>query len=148
MPGVVISTWHEYLTPFEITTPGINEVQFFSTDRAGNREENQSIEIKIDKWAPDASFMFDPATRDVIFSGIDDQSDVVAQDLGNRVILTDEAGNTTVLNYKEKTKKQKSIELELASVSYNDKPKIKLRDNETNYSWTLDKSGSINRLEQ
>jgi len=142
------TTWLEYLSPIQITTPGINEFLFFSTDRAGNREENQSIEIKIDKWAPDASFMFDPATRDVIFSGIDDQSDVVAQDLGNRVILTDEAGNTTVLNYKEKTKKQKSIELELASVSYNDKPKIKLRDNETNYSWTLDKSGSINRLEQ
>src|SRR3989344_71460 len=142
------TTWLEYSAPIQITTLGINDVLFFSTDRAGNKEENQSIEIKIDKWAPDASFMFDPAARDVAFSGIYDQSDVVAQDLGNRVILTDEAGNTTVLNYKEKTKKQKSIELELASVSYNDKPKIKLRDNETTYSWTLDKSGSINRLEQ
>ena len=142
------ATWQEYLTPFEITTPGINEVQFFSTDRAGNREENQSIEIKTDKWAPDASFMFDLAARDVIFSGIDDQSGVVVQDLGNQVILTDEAGNTTVLNYKEKTKKQKSIELELTSISYNDKQKIKLPENETTYSWTLDRSGNITRLEQ
>ena len=142
------ANWQEYSAPFQITTPGINEVLFFSTDRAGNQEEIQSIDIKIDKWAPDASFMFDPATRDVIFSGIDDQSNVTIQDLGNRVILTDEAGNTTVLNYKEKIKKQKSIELELTSISYNEKPKIKLSENETNYSWTLDRSGNITRLEQ
>jgi len=36
----------------------------------------------------------------------------------------------------------------LADISYNEKPEIKLPENETEYSWTLDKSGSINRLEQ
>ena len=36
----------------------------------------------------------------------------------------------------------------MADISYNDKPKIKLRENETNYSWTLDRSGNITRLEQ
>ena len=38
--------------------------------------------------------------------------------------------------------------LKLADISYNEKSKIKLPQNETTYSWTLDKSGSINRLEQ
>ena len=52
------------------------------------------------------------------------------------------------MNYKEKPKKQKSTELELTSISYNDKQKIKLPENETTYSWTLDRSGNITRLEQ
>jgi len=38
--------------------------------------------------------------------------------------------------------------LKLADISYNDKPKIKLSENETTYSWTLDRSGNITRLEQ
>ena len=38
--------------------------------------------------------------------------------------------------------------LKLADISYNEKSKIKLPQNETTYSWTLDRSGNITRLEQ
>ena len=139
--------WEQYLAPVQIAAPGISEVLFFSTDRAGNREENQSIEIKIDKWAPDASFSFNPITKDVNFVGKDDQtSNVAIQDTGNKVVLTDEGGNITTLNYK-KIKKPKYLSVNLTEITYN-ATKVKLPDNGTIYLWNLDRAGNVNALEQ
>ena len=79
--------------------------------------------------------------------GKDDQSpNIIIQDFGNKVLLTDEAGNITMLNYK-KIKKPKYLSVNLTEITYNN-TKNKLPNNGTIYLWTLDKSGNVNGLEQ
>jgi fibronectin type 3 domain-containing protein len=43
-------------TNFDVTEEGFNEVAFYSTDNAGNVEEVQTVEVKIDKTVPEASW--------------------------------------------------------------------------------------------
>ncbi|MFS0864945.1 OmpL47-type beta-barrel domain-containing protein [Fredinandcohnia sp. 179-A 10B2 NHS] len=47
----------EYLesTSFTVDTEGINEVSFYSVDAAGNVEDTQTIEVKIDKTTPETT---------------------------------------------------------------------------------------------
>ncbi|WP_342429526.1 fibronectin type III domain-containing protein [Neobacillus sp. FSL H8-0543] len=40
-------------TSFVVSEPGVNRVSFFSVDKAGNKEEEQTIEVKIDTTAPE-----------------------------------------------------------------------------------------------
>ncbi|WP_409271267.1 S8 family serine peptidase [Neobacillus sp. SCS-31] len=44
--------WTAYNEAIELSNEGIHEIQFRSTDNAGNMEESQSVVIKIDKTAP------------------------------------------------------------------------------------------------
>lgn len=46
------TNWVTYANPFTISHEGNNKVEFRSTDKAGNVENVQIIEIKIDKTAP------------------------------------------------------------------------------------------------
>lgn len=46
------TTWVKYDAPFAVSGEGVNEVKFHSTDKAGNTEDIQNTEIKIDKTAP------------------------------------------------------------------------------------------------
>ncbi|MGB3259859.1 OmpL47-type beta-barrel domain-containing protein [Paenisporosarcina sp.] len=46
-------------TSFTVSEEGINEVQFFSTDIAGNKEEAKTSQVKIDKTAPEVSWTLD-----------------------------------------------------------------------------------------
>ncbi|OCA89032.1 OmpL47-type beta-barrel domain-containing protein [Pseudobacillus wudalianchiensis] len=39
-------------TSFTVDREGVNEVSFYSVDKAGNKEEVQTVEVKIDKTAP------------------------------------------------------------------------------------------------
>ncbi|HHH78259.1 MAG TPA: hypothetical protein ENL18_03490 [Thermoplasmatales archaeon] len=48
--GGVFST---YIKPFNITLEGINTLEYFSKDNAGNAEQLKSVNIKIDKTVPD-----------------------------------------------------------------------------------------------
>jgi large repetitive protein len=42
-------------TSFEVSEPGIHKVSFYSIDKAGNVEEAQTVEVKIDKTAPETA---------------------------------------------------------------------------------------------
>jgi large repetitive protein len=42
-------------TAFTVTEEGLNEVSFYSVDNAGNVEETKTVEVKIDKTAPETS---------------------------------------------------------------------------------------------
>ncbi|WP_059173533.1 S8 family serine peptidase [Bacillus sp. FJAT-27445] len=44
--------WTAYTEAIELANDGIHQIQFRSTDNAGNVEEAQSIEVKFDKTAP------------------------------------------------------------------------------------------------
>ncbi len=46
------STWHTYSAPFTISTEGPTTVSYRSVDTAGNTEDTQTQDLKIDKTAP------------------------------------------------------------------------------------------------
>lgn len=46
------STWNVYTEPFTISTEGATTVSYRSTDNAGNIEDTQTQDLKIDKTAP------------------------------------------------------------------------------------------------
>lgn len=50
--GSALST---YTAPFNVNTEGVNTIEFFSTDRAGNIEETKTATVRIDKTAPSVS---------------------------------------------------------------------------------------------
>lgn len=47
--------WQEYDGPFNLSANGVHVISFYSTDVAGNREDEQNFTLKIDKNAPTVS---------------------------------------------------------------------------------------------
>ncbi|MFX1568654.1 MAG: NosD domain-containing protein [Promethearchaeota archaeon] len=47
--------WNEYINPIIISNEGITTIYFYSVDIAGNRELQNSIDIKIDKTLPEST---------------------------------------------------------------------------------------------
>jgi len=60
-----------YTAPLSITGDGVHGLAFRSTDKAGNVEATESVAVKIDQAAPEASFQFDPAIDDIAVFGRD-----------------------------------------------------------------------------
>ncbi len=84
-----------------IAIEGTHSLSFYSLDYFGNQETPQTVSIKIDKTAPEASISVDPTTKDLKVVGIDSQSDAdVSADAKGDFTLTDEAGHTTKLLFK------------------------------------------------
>jgi pimeloyl-ACP methyl ester carboxylesterase len=64
-------TWNVYADPFVISKEGVTTLQYLSTDKAGNREETRTQEIKIDKTAPEAKITFNKVTQKLDIIGVD-----------------------------------------------------------------------------
>jgi len=65
--------WNLYTLPFTVNSEGVNTVEFYSVDKANNKEITKTININIDKTAPTGSFEINndeeyTASREVIFS--------------------------------------------------------------------------------
>ena len=63
-----------YQSPINVTTEGSHTISFFSTDKAGNNEQPQTINFIIDKTAPEAVIQFNPTLKDIQFTGSDNIS--------------------------------------------------------------------------
>lgn len=89
------ATWQAYATSFVVSSE--NVVVFYrSIDRAGNIEETQSYHVQIDQTPPEAAFMIDAVTKEILVTGVDALSGtVVTEGEPNLFVITDEAGNTT-----------------------------------------------------
>ncbi|RPH70650.1 hypothetical protein EHM76_06505 [bacterium] len=59
-------TINVYSGPFVISTEKINKLKFRSVDNAGNEENPQEIEIKIDKTAPEAKIFIDQDKQKIV----------------------------------------------------------------------------------
>ncbi|MBP7822654.1 MAG: hypothetical protein KA034_02480, partial [Candidatus Moranbacteria bacterium] len=70
-------TWNTYVDAIVISKEGINVIQYFSTDKIGNKEEIRTQEIKIDKTAPEAKIIFNKVTQKLDIIGIDNLGGVV-----------------------------------------------------------------------
>ncbi|HEC88681.1 MAG TPA: PKD domain-containing protein [Thermoplasmata archaeon] len=51
--------WQEYIENFTIIEEGIHEINFYSKDVAGNREEEKSFTLKIDHTLPETKYEID-----------------------------------------------------------------------------------------
>ncbi|MDP4170253.1 MAG: hypothetical protein Q8906_06545 [Bacillota bacterium] len=67
-------------TAFTVSQEGVNQISFFSIDKAGNKEESKTIEVKIDKTTPvtnaDAPSTWSNKDAQVNLSASDSQSGV------------------------------------------------------------------------
>ena len=136
-------------TPIHVAKEGAHTLVFFSTDKAGNNETEQTLNFTIDKTAPDVTIQFDPARKDLKFSGTDNISTVSSisvTDNDDLITLTDEAGNTTELILKEKSRKKK-LQADIRALHYNGVA-ADLSRNEMSFGWQFDKQGNLNELHQ
>jgi pimeloyl-ACP methyl ester carboxylesterase len=147
-------------TPIVVTAEGPHTFTFYSTDKAGNNEPEQTISFIIDKTPPEFVVQFDPSIKDISFTATDTLQTTLATstaatskiikwgkippikitDSDNIITATDAAGNTTVLTLKDKNRKLQ-MKAEVKSLAYNGKTadisKILLH-----FDWLYDKKGS------
>lgn len=145
--------WLTYSSPFTISTEGTTIIQSRAIDNTGNIEfPPQFKEIKIDKTAPELSFIFNSQTKNIEGSGIDLISGVdTTSQTSTTLTVKDKAGNISQFLYSTKnTKLTRTIynqTLTITSLKYNNInqniPKTYL-----SVSWSQNNSGVITYLLQ
>ncbi len=134
---------------FSISSEGKHTLRYFGTDKAGNDEQEKTIEFTIDKAAPEAVIEFDTIKKDLKFSGKDNISDsslVSVLDKNNTATLTDQAGNTTEISFYE-TNRKISMRAGIKSLKYNGAPVAKFQNMMVFY-WLYDKKNNLITLSQ
>lgn len=76
-------------TNFSMADEGSHNVRFYSTDLAGNIEKARKINVKIDKTAPEAKFIFNQAEQKLDIFGMDNLSPNVTVTQKEEVINPD-----------------------------------------------------------
>ncbi len=155
--------------PIIVAAEGSHSLAFYSTDRAGNNEPEQTLIFTIDKTPPELISEFDPKIQDLQFTATDTLPTIIATstlpsaikppkdflsrapkakivDSGDVITATDAAGNQTVLALQDKDRKH-SLRAEIKSLSYNGK-KVDLSKNVLKFQWQLDKQGNLKSLSQ
>ncbi len=131
--------WMQYAEPFVISEEGIHEVQYRSTDWFGSEEEIKTVEIKIDKTAPEMEIV--PKEDEVGFDilGIDNLSEtIVAQDGDKKYIIADEAGNALIVEFEKIQKYYNLAILKIKSLQYNEGEVWNTSKNKIRYIWKED----------
>ncbi|MDP4000688.1 MAG: hypothetical protein Q8P83_00365 [bacterium] len=121
------NTFMNYSGPFSINTPGINQIQFYSVDNAGNNEDTQKAEVKIDNAPPEFKLWFDAAANEIIFDSIDDgDPDPTIICAPTECTATDNAGNMSILKFMYVSNK-KTHNLILQEITYDTQTPQRLR---------------------
>jgi len=135
-------------TEIKITGDGSHTLMFYSTDKAGNNEKEQKINLTIDTTPPEALIQFDTTLKDLKFIGLDNVSSssaILITDNDNRIKLTDEAGNVTELLLKEKGRKR-NLRADIKAIIYNGVV-INLDEDKINFIWQFNrKTGDLAML--
>lgn len=144
------NTFGIYTTPFVISSEGLNSIQYFSTDNAGNIEPIQNKIVKIDKTAPESEIFFDKNTQTLKVEGIDNLTPThQIYQAGGILTISDEAGHTIIITLDELKQNGKEIKAVIKSIQYNNESIIEFPKVELNYEWSLNKqTGQIKELEQ
>ncbi len=132
-----------------VSAEGNHAITFFAIDNAGNKESEKTVNFTIDKTAPEAIIAFDPTITDLKFSGTDNISsaaNISVSDKDNIIIITDQAGNTTEIDLKNKNRKI-IMTAEILSIKYNG-VSADISKNGMVYSWLLDKNKNLIILSQ
>lgn len=139
--------WFIYQNPFTVNKEGSSTLFYRSIDKAGNKEQNKSQAINIDETPPEANIVFSPQLKDIVISGSDNISAVTIVDNPGLVALTDEAGNTTELIFKERSR-VKMFSAALLGIKYNGISVPVSKNSRFNFYWGYNKQGELNRLTQ
>jgi len=134
---------------FTVLDEGKHTLTFFSTDKAGNNEQEQVINFNIDKTAPEAVIQFDAKVKDLKFMGIDNISEtsaILINDKDDIVVLTDQAGNTTEIKFKDKNRKI-LMSAKIKSLKYNN-VSVDVSKNNMVFLWLYDKNKNLKMLSQ
>lgn len=166
------TSWILYTGIFSLTSEGVTNVYYRSTDRAGNIEVTKSTPVKIDMTPPEAYNQFSPIAHDLqVFcrdassgcsAGIAPvtPSSVVSAKWGDEeddddkgtaelrtYTITDLAGNTLVLVEKVR-KKGHELKAHVVSLQYNSGTPIMAPKNKKGFEWSENKDSSLKELEQ
>lgn len=134
---------------FTVSNEGEHTIKFFSTDKAGNKGQEQTRNFTIDKTAPEAVIQFDLNTKDLKFTGTDNISDgslILVQDEDDVITLTDQAGNIIEIKLKDKNRKI-LMSAEVKSIKYNG-TYADISKNKMAYLWLYDKNKNIKMVSQ
>jgi hypothetical protein len=113
-------TFSEYSSPITITKEGISTLKFYSIDKAGNDEKIKTIEIKIDKIAPEYLAYFDTTKKDYTFLAKDNLDlSPTSSCTTSKCTTIDIAGNSTQIEF-QKIKILSIYTLNLKTLKYND----------------------------
>lgn len=129
-----------YTTPILVSTEGLHTLKFFSTDKAGNNEIEQSISFTIDKESPVSQISIDTTTKDL---KIESEIDAVISKDSSTYTITDKAGNTTKLLFQKKFMGKLLIYAKLVSIQYNDEAKITPPNSSFVYVWNILKNPPV-----
>jgi hypothetical protein len=151
-----------YQSPISVTAEGTHIVSFFSTDRAGNNEQPQTIIFTIDKTPPELVIQFDPSAQDLSFAATDTFSTILATstavtklikrppikilDQDSIITATDPAGNVTALVLQGKDRKH-TLKADIKSLTYNGVA-VNLNKNTLHFDWLYNKAGVLQILTQ
>ena len=138
-----------YQGPISVSAEGPHSIKYFSTDKAGNNEQPQTINFTIDKTAPEVQVQFNPNLKDIQFSGSDNistSSKISVVDNVNDIVLSDQAGNITEVKLKEKNRKV-SMQSTIQSLSYNGTSQD-MSKNILAFVWQYDKNNNLSFLSQ
>ena len=131
------TTWKTYASSFTISTEGTTTVQYYSTDNVGNKEATSTLNIKIDKTAPEAKISVDATTKDLKVEGVDANPTTVMKNADNSYTITDLAGHTTKLFF-QKTFLMKLLTFaKLTGIQYDTATKITLPSSSFVYLWNI-----------
>jgi hypothetical protein len=129
-------SWTPYASPFSITTEGTTTILYYSVDKEGNTEATNTLMVKIDKTAPEASISVSTLTQDILVVGVDNfgTTTVLKESSGN-VTLTDQAGHITKLFFTKTYNGKQLTYAKLTGVQYDSQPEITLPSSSFLYIW-------------
>jgi len=121
--------------PFLISTEDTTTIQYYSTDNAGNKEATSTLEVKIDKTAPEAKISVDATTKDLKIEGVDMNPTTITKDVSNTYTITDLAGHTTKLFFQKTFLGKLLTFAKLTGVQYDTAVKVILPSSSFVYLW-------------
>jgi len=132
-----------------VSSEGVHVVTFFSTDDAGNHEQQKTITFTIDKTAPEALVQFDSVAKNLKFIGQDAISAstlLLISSQNNTITIADQAGNNIAISLAYNTSRT-STSAVLKSIQYNG-VLAPLGKNQLTFSWAYGKNNVLNTLSQ
>ncbi len=145
-------TFQTYTNPVLISTEGINNVYYYSVDKAGNQEKPKELNVKIDATAPEIIVRFNPEIKLLQATGRDEESGIGTVIQTDKVIIVkDKAGNTTQFDIFMKNSKISARaglqNMIINSLNYNNKATT-ISSTTLITVWNLDKNNNLDHLIQ
>ncbi|OGE84530.1 MAG: hypothetical protein A3B23_01445 [Candidatus Colwellbacteria bacterium RIFCSPLOWO2_01_FULL_48_10] len=146
------NTWSVYASPVMISTEGINTIQYYSEDSAGNTEITKAKVIKIDKTNPEAEIYLDIPTEQIKVFGTDNlTTPTIIENPQYLYTITDESSRSISIELESTidlnpTTGVYTFNGKIVDIQYNG-VSVPIPNNFITYSW-VNQSGIITTLEQ